>query len=218
MEIIKKEALQFISIIKYKNNGNDGKNILLIVQKDVYRMPISHLIEYTCNNNSMITELENKFSEAFKCKISANNILDYTAMIETDKKVINFVTIYNSLIKRDELFDRNVSKLNLFFQLFRHLVNITLEAYYNDGPTKLGCYYDLIQKLHEKFKTNSLFMETLQTAQFPFLTETALHYLTKSDSLKFLFVNTTWNMSVELAELNSTFFESNSATFRVQKA
>jgi hypothetical protein len=173
MEIIKKEALQFISIIKYKNNGNDGKNILLIVQKDGYRMPISHLIEYTCN--SMNTELENKFSEAFECKISANDILDYTAMIETDKKVINFVTIYNSLIKRDELFDINVSKLNLFFQQFRNLVNITPEAYL-DGVTKLDCYYDLI-----KFKTNSLFMETLQTAQFPFLTETALHYLTKSD-------------------------------------
>jgi hypothetical protein len=42
------------------------KNLLLIVQKDGYRMPISHLIEYTCN--SMITELENIFSEAFKPK------------------------------------------------------------------------------------------------------------------------------------------------------
>ena len=62
---------------------------------------------------------------------------------------MDIVTIYNSLIEQDEIFDRNVSKLNLFFQLFRNLVNITLEAY-RDGVTKLDCYYDLIRNLYKK--------------------------------------------------------------------
>ena len=62
-------------------------------------------------------------------------------------------------------------------------------------------------------------METLQTAQIPFLTEQAIYYLVKIDSLQFLFVNTdAWNMSVEEAEFNSAFFQSNTATFRVQHA
>ena len=81
------------------------KLILLIVQKEEYRLPICHLIEYACK--SMIKELENKFNEAFNFKIDSTNNFDYSMMIKNDNKDIN--TIYNSLIEQDEIFHRSVS-------------------------------------------------------------------------------------------------------------